>query len=133
VAFELLYRAHGKLEGSDEALINEQALALLPNFRDLGRSGEDGHDAWKGKDSGAFLTWLKEENDPTFSRPGKGVTPRAVNNVDCVVNANALLAAFARYALAFDKHSEGIQGRYRIHVDERTFGLDRVDKAREKT
>jgi len=92
VAFELLYRAHGKLADADEALINEQALALLPNFRDLGRSIEDGHDAWKQKDSGAFLTWLKEENDPTFSRPGEGVIPRAVNNVDCVVNANALLA-----------------------------------------
>jgi hypothetical protein len=68
------------------------ALKLMSNFRDLGRSREDGRDAWKGKDSGAFLTWLKDEAPPTFATPETGVIPLNANNVDCVVNANVAFA-----------------------------------------
>ncbi|MBM4252369.1 MAG: hypothetical protein FJ146_10395 [Deltaproteobacteria bacterium] len=67
----------------------------LLKWRDLGRAMEDGRDTWKGKDSAGFLTWLKEENIPReerFMTPETGVIPLGVNNVDCVVNANALLA-----------------------------------------
>lgn len=69
-----------------------QLLETLSHYRDLDRDREDGRDAWKGKDSGAFLTWLADEKRPPFSRPEKGVIPLAVNNVDAVVNANALHA-----------------------------------------
>jgi len=92
VAFELLYRAHGGYPGAAARRIHEDALEILPRYRDLDREREDGHDAWKGTDSGAFLTWLKDEREPPFARPGAGVIPRDVNNVDCVVNANAVLA-----------------------------------------
>ena len=67
----------------------------LLKWRDLGRVREDGRDTWKGQDSGGFLTWLKDENVPRedrFMTPETGVIPLGVNNVDCVVNANALLA-----------------------------------------
>ena len=67
----------------------------LISWRDLSRSLEDGRDQWKGKNSGGFLTWLKDENltrDERFKSPETGVIPLGVNNVDCVVNANALLA-----------------------------------------
>jgi hypothetical protein len=68
------------------------ALERVTHFRDLGRWREDGRDAWKGKDTGAFLTWLKVEDEPPFADPRTGVMPLAVNNVDAVVNANVALA-----------------------------------------
>jgi hypothetical protein len=72
--------------------VDVAALRRLACFRDLGRVKEDGRDAWKGKDTGAFLTWLKDENEPVFADPETGVLTLAVNNVDAVVNANAALA-----------------------------------------
>lgn len=68
------------------------ALERICDFRDIDRDREDGRDSWKGKNSGAFLTWIKDENAPVFSRPEIGIIPLAVNNVDVVVNANVLFA-----------------------------------------
>lgn len=68
------------------------ALAELKAYRDRGRRLEEPRDGWKGKNSGAYLTWLKDENTPTFADPDSGVIPLAANNVDCVVNANALFS-----------------------------------------
>ncbi len=65
------------------------------SFRDQGRTLEDARDTWKGKNSGGFLTWLKDENLPReerFRSPSSGVIPLGVNNVDCIVNANVLLS-----------------------------------------
>jgi hypothetical protein len=92
VAFERLYTNHRTLPGARHGLIRVQALEVLKHHRDLNRRREDGNDAWKGSDTGSFLTWLKDEDEPPFANPAEGVIPRAVNNVDCVVNANALLA-----------------------------------------
>ncbi|MBF0502605.1 MAG: hypothetical protein HQM09_20880 [Candidatus Riflebacteria bacterium] len=64
------------------------ALAVAARFRDIDRTKEDGRDAWKGKNTGAFLTWFRNENEPTFGAPDTGVIPLGVNNVDSVVNAN---------------------------------------------
>jgi hypothetical protein len=69
-----------------------ETLQELLAWRDLGRTLQDGRDGWKGLNSGAFLTWLKDENDALFATPQTGVIPLGVNNVDCVVNANVLLA-----------------------------------------
>ncbi|HNW35707.1 MAG TPA: hypothetical protein PKM25_12290, partial [Candidatus Ozemobacteraceae bacterium] len=74
------------------------ALAQVASFRDSGRVKDDGRDVWRGKGTGAFMTWLKDENQPTFSAPETGVMPLGVNNVDAVVNANAA------FALAMTKH-----------------------------
>lgn len=68
----------------------EGVFSAFSQFRDLNRTREDGRDSWKGTNTGAFLTWLKNENTPTFSSPGEGVIPLDANNVDCVVNANAV-------------------------------------------
>ncbi len=68
------------------------ALNEFSKYRDQNRTREDGRDAWKGKNSGAFLTWLKSEDEGTFEHPETGVIPLALNNVDCVVNANVLFA-----------------------------------------
>ncbi|HPR30569.1 MAG TPA: hypothetical protein PLK12_00680, partial [Prolixibacteraceae bacterium] len=68
------------------------ALKLVAGFRDTDRRAEDGRDAWKGLSTGAYLTWLKSEYEPLFRSCSTGVIPLAVNNVDCVVNANVLFA-----------------------------------------
>jgi len=69
-----------------------EVLRLFSQFRDLDRTMEDGRDSYKGKNSGAFLTWLKDENEPTFAKPNNGVIPLGVNNVDAVVNGNVLFS-----------------------------------------
>lgn len=71
-----------------KARVALEALSRLPAFRDLDRAREDGRDGWKGRSSGAYLTWLKDENEPIFGTPETGIIPLGVNNVDAVVNAN---------------------------------------------
>ena len=68
------------------------ALVRVSEYRDLNRAREDGRDGWKGKDSGAYMTWLKDESQPVFDRPEIGIIPLGVNNVDVVVNTNVLFA-----------------------------------------
>ncbi len=70
--------------------VDYDAIKFLGRFRDLNRRAEDGRDFWKGKNSGAFLTWLKDEKLPIFSKPEEGIIPLGVNNVDCVINANVI-------------------------------------------
>lgn len=79
-------------KGRETNPTNIETLKLFAAFRDIDRSMEDGRDNYKGGNSGAFLTWLKDENEPTFTRPGKGVVPLGVNNVDSVVNSNVLFS-----------------------------------------
>jgi hypothetical protein len=68
------------------------ATRRLAEYRDLGRCRRDTHNHWIEPDSGAFLTWLRSEEKPTFACPAAGVMPLAVNNVCAVVNANVALA-----------------------------------------
>ncbi|PKK88750.1 MAG: hypothetical protein CVV64_17265 [Candidatus Wallbacteria bacterium HGW-Wallbacteria-1] len=86
-------------ESSPEVLrqvrVDMNALDIITRYRDVNRTAEDGRDSWKGKNSGAYLTWLLSESQPTFSQPEKGVIPLGVNNVDCVVNANVLFSLSA--------------------------------------
>jgi len=74
--------------------VDTKAMGVTLSFRDTGRNPkkEDGRDAWKGANTGAFMTWLLDENQPTFSQTDKGVIPLEKNNVDAVVNSNVLLA-----------------------------------------
>ena len=66
----------------------------MTRYRDLDRRWEFPTDSWKKKNSGAFLTWMKDENlDAKDSFDTKtGTIPYGVNNVDCVVNANVLFS-----------------------------------------
>lgn len=72
--------------------VDREALEDIQNHRDIDRPREDGRDSWKGKDTGAFLTWLRSEREPVFGAPAQGVVPLGVNNVDCVVNSNVLFS-----------------------------------------
>lgn len=68
------------------------ALAEVARYRDLNRSREHPRDFWKHVETGAYLTWLKDENEPVFGDPCTGIIPYAANNVDAVVNANVVMA-----------------------------------------
>ncbi len=72
--------------------IDLSALDEITRYRDVNRRKHDSRDDWTEPHSGAYLTWLKDENLDVFSTPETGVMPLGVNNVDCVVNANALLS-----------------------------------------
>jgi hypothetical protein len=89
VAFGVLYN---KWLGQDPRLAVTRALDRLPDFRDRNRSHCDRYNESLGTDTGAFLTWLKDERLPTFSEPKEGVIPLGINNVDIVINSNVLLA-----------------------------------------
>lgn len=84
-------------------------LSVLSRYRDLNRSRADWRNDWKPENSGAFLTWLATESDRPFDRPREGVMPLGTNNVDPVVNANAV------YALALTRRTG--QPGYRESVD----------------
>lgn len=93
IAFRLFHAdADSEAEGEPEDLNDLQQRLMA--FRDLNRAHEDGRDGWKGQNSGAFLTWLKDETLPLKDafRPSDGTMPFGVNNVDCVVNANVAFA-----------------------------------------
>jgi hypothetical protein len=89
VAFQHFYR-HNFPNSRYE--VDMPALERIADFRDLHREREDGRDGWKGKNSGAYLTWIKDETAPVFDRPEIGIIPLGVNNVDVVVNSNVLFA-----------------------------------------
>ncbi len=72
--------------------IDATPLHLITRYRDTRRFKFDSRDTWSSKNTGAFLTWLKDENLETFATPNSGVMPMGVNNVDCVVNANVLFS-----------------------------------------
>ena len=68
------------------------ALAQLNRYRDQNRLRRDRWNSHTGENTGAFLTWHKDENTPVFGQPDMGIIPLENNNVDLVVNCNALLA-----------------------------------------
>lgn len=80
-------------------------VTQMSRYRDLNRRWEYPSDTWKKKNSGAFLTWMKDEAlDPLASFDTKtGTIPYGVNNVDCVVNANVLFSL----GLSSNKDADG--------------------------
>jgi hypothetical protein len=75
-----------------EAFISSENFKVFSNYRDLNRIKTDSHNKHLPKNTGAFLTWFKDENLKVFSSPGSGVLPLGVNNIDLVVNCNVLFA-----------------------------------------
>lgn len=74
----------------------DSVVNAFSKARDLNRKAHV-YNAGQGQaNTGAFLTWLWDENDPRsprnlFSRPNNGTrVPFGRNDVDCVVNANVL-------------------------------------------
>lgn len=86
---------HGAMTGTDTRLPRE-TLNAFTKFRDLGRKAHYYNRGLGVRDSGAFLTWLFDENDPDmphyyFADPARGSRiPFNRNDVDCIVNLNVL-------------------------------------------
>jgi hypothetical protein len=86
-----------------DALINntsyqtpDQTFAVFSQYRDTGRTPMFYNRFEKLVNTGAFMTWLMDENDPKmphnyFANPKKGQRiPFNHNDVDCTVNANVI-------------------------------------------
>jgi hypothetical protein len=76
----------------DRRTIDLSPLREITKYRDINRSKHDERDTWTEESTGAYLTWLKDENDSLFGDYETGVMPMGVNNVDCVVNANVVFS-----------------------------------------
>lgn len=88
-----MQKIHSVLQPRDHITPDVSALRVLTRFRDRGRVEREMRTAWSGHtDTGAFLTWLRDENLETFSAAEKGIIPLGANNIDCVINANVLFS-----------------------------------------
>lgn len=59
-------------------------------FRDINRSKRDRYNLDFSQNTGAFLTWHKNDSIEDFSIPENGIIPLKVNNIDITVNSNVL-------------------------------------------
>lgn len=86
------------VESKSDVKISEAAWNEVSTFRDLNRSPMFYNDRTGYQNTGAFMTWLFDENDRKmprffFASSSKGTRiPFNKNDVDCVVNANILKA-----------------------------------------
>lgn len=87
-----IYKHYMSERYTDVPLPETNALLSLGEFVDQNRSKSDRHNSKTGGNTGAFLTWLKDEDLPVFDNPSEGIIPMGTNNVDCVINANVLCA-----------------------------------------
>ncbi len=74
----------------------EHAIEEVVHFRDKNRKHTQAgtmrsqFEHWLPENSGAYLTWLKQESGQLFKQAHQGLIPNGINNVDIVVNANVL-------------------------------------------
>jgi hypothetical protein len=87
LAFEYLLKNKKYVTKEMDTVIKE-----ITQYRDIDRklSFSDEFEHWKGENSGAYLTWLRDETDNSFTKAEIGLIPTGKNNVDVVVNANIL-------------------------------------------
>lgn len=86
----ILYMRNGRKIASE--YIDTTGIMIMSLYRDIDRLKKDRLNSAIGTNTGAFLTWHKDENHPVFSNPESGTIPFGTNNVDLVINANVLLA-----------------------------------------
>ena len=84
------------LQGDRPDELPAQVISALSTARDVDRTPHVWNSGQGQSNTGAFLTWFWDENDPNmprnyFSRPNNGTRiPFNKNDVDCVVNAHVL-------------------------------------------
>ncbi|WP_413575375.1 hypothetical protein ACLVWU_13720 [Bdellovibrio sp. HCB290] len=87
-----------KIENGEDSYqsLPDSVVRALSKARDVDRKAHIYNAGQGQKNTGAFLTWLWDEDDPKmprnlFSKPHNGTrVPFNRNDVDCVVNANVL-------------------------------------------
>lgn len=74
--------------------IDLQVVHELTRFRDINRKKNKrlAAEVWRKENSGAYLTWLRDEQMDSFEQGELGLIPGGINNVDIVVNANVIFA-----------------------------------------
>jgi len=72
------------------AIIDSVDKQVFSTYRDIERNKFDRYNELLPKNTGAFLTWHKNDSSEDFSKPEKGIIPLKVNNIDLSVNANTL-------------------------------------------
>jgi len=102
LAFEYLFNDKKFISKEMELVIKE-----IINHRDIDRDDIENtpFEAWKGINTGAYLTWLKKESSNPFSYAENGLIPTGKNNIDIVVNANV----FFTLSLLGKTDSQGYQ------------------------
>ncbi len=89
----LSYYLFNKIFRTDSLIIPDSPGKYLDEYSDINRENIHFYNFFKrhGKETGAFLTWMKEEKKLNLFRifPGKDFyIPFGVNDIDAVVNAN---------------------------------------------
>lgn len=92
----LTAKHYDKLIQGKVSQLSNQVIQSYSKFRDVNRKPHYYNRSEGRKQTGAFLTWQFDEDDPQmprnyFAKPEKGVRiPFNKNDVDCVVNLNVL-------------------------------------------
>lgn len=102
IATQVLYNKCYQNNGVNPDVNSLEKVSL---FRDINRKKIDINNNPADKDTGAFLTWFKDEDVPVFSLPQHGIIPLEINNVDITINSNILFAL----ALTNKKSTPGFQ------------------------
>lgn len=93
-----LYNNVKRVNLEQQCCLNEpdSIYRIFKAFKDVNRDKANWYNRIKkhGRNTGAFLTWFGEENLKLFYKPSKTNTnlPLGRNDIDCVVNANILIA-----------------------------------------
>jgi len=94
---------NSKINKADKFKVSDEAFAQFSRYRDTDRKPMFYNRRQKREQTGAFMTWLYDENNPQmprffFAKAEKGERiPFNKNDVDCVVNANVMkLTALAK-------------------------------------
>ncbi|MCF8357470.1 MAG: hypothetical protein K9H26_01840 [Prolixibacteraceae bacterium] len=124
VAMQKLYcleksRNNPKRFAAEACFVDTNALYLMSEFLDKNRTMADDRNTWIGKNTGAYLTWLKSEDEPTFNNCETGVIPLGVNNVDCVLNANVLFAMGLNNLTSLPGYEETVKLLHRVVKEKR--------------
>jgi hypothetical protein len=119
-----------------DALINhtsyqtpDQTFETFSKYRDYKNRRPDFYNRFvKMMSTGAFMTWLMDENDPKmphnyFSSPKYGQRiPFNHNDVDCVVNANVIRMKAIAHKKNFDGYAESCQMINKILMNDKESG-----------
>lgn len=94
---------NSQINKKDQFKVSDESFAQFSRFRDLNRKPMFYNKRQKREQTGAFMTWLYDENNPQmprffFAKAERGERiPFNKNDVDCVVNANVIkLTALAK-------------------------------------
>ncbi|MBN1926507.1 MAG: hypothetical protein JW798_11785 [Prolixibacteraceae bacterium] len=99
--------------------VDTNALYFISGFLDKDRTKADERNTWIGENTGAYLTWLKDEDAPTFSNCETGIIPLGVNNVDCVLNANVLFSLGLNNLTSLPGYEETVKLLHRVVKEQR--------------